>query len=61
MCMYWHTCTDTTLKCPMCRQLVNCMLPLFTQLEKHSDDYNRINSEINTFNGTSVNDPNVSF
>ena len=64
MLEYWRTFTNNNpnqaLKCPMCRQIVNCLLPLFTRNEIHSDDHNLIRNRIDEFNRQFINDPNVS-
>jgi hypothetical protein len=52
---------NQSLKCPMCRQTVNCLLPLFTRNEIHSDDHNLIRNRIDEFNRKFINDPNVCF
>lgn len=66
MIQYWHTCTNNnlhqTVKCPLCRQIVNCLLPLFTRDEQRSDDHNLTLQQVNNYNRRFADDTqNVSF
>ena len=40
------------MKCPMCRQLVTCLLPLFNQAEERqrTNEFNELFTQINNYN-----------
>lgn len=51
---YWKTLEEqnrnSKVNCPLCRQVVYCLLPSLTSSEYHSDDYRQISTNINAFN-----------